>query len=165
MSLIAETERLELRNLSSGDAMFLHQLTSDADVMKYFPKVLSRDETSAMLQQVLEQYAKYGYCFWKVMRKPTAEFVGIAGILHQEIEGNVEAEVAYRIAKKQWNNGYATEAAAACVKFARTTLGKTRLISIIHPQNRPSIRVAQKLGAQKERPISFVGTEHDVYVY
>jgi len=165
MSLIAETPRLEIATFSPSDTAFLHQLTGDANVMKYFPKVLSYDETSDMLRKILDQYGSYGYCFWKVMLKINGDFIGIAGILHQEVEGKIEAEISYRIVKKHWNNGYAIEAAEACVKYARTTLGKTRLISLIHPENTPSVRVAQKLGAQKEKSVSFIGTAHDVYVY
>lgn len=165
MTLIAETERTEIAHLCPDDTAYLYGLTSDADVMKYFPHVLNEEETSAMLHKVLDHYTIYGYCFWKILRKPTRDFIGIAGILHQEIDGRIEAEIAYRIATKHWNNGYATEVAAACLEYAKTTLKKTRLISIIHPQNGSSIRVAKKLGARKEKSTSFDGTEHHVYVY
>ncbi len=165
MSLIAETQRLQIVSFSSDDTVPLYELTGDADVMKYFPKILSYDETCQMLEKILDHYQRYGHCFWKVIRKPEARFIGIAGILHQEVQGEIEAEISYRIVRKHWNNGYATEAAKACMKYARTTLGKTRLISLIHPDNRPSIRVAEKLGAQKEKSVSFVGTTHDVYIY
>jgi len=165
MSFMAETLQLKVATFSPSDRAFLHQLTGDADVMKYFPKVLSYDETSEMLRKIVDQYESYGHCFWKVMLKPTGDFIGMAGILHQEVEGKIEAEISYRIVKKHWNNGYGTEAAEACMKYARTTLGKTRLISLIHPENRASIRVAQKLDARKEKSVSFNGIVHDVYVY
>lgn len=165
MSLIAETQRLQIVSFSSDDTAFLYELTGDAGVMRYFPKVLSYDETHQMLEKILDHYEQYGYCFWKVMHKPEAGFIGIVGVLHQEIEGEIEAEISYRISRKHWNNGYATEAAKACKEYARILLGKTRIISIIHPQNEPSIRVARKLGAQKEKSIAFLGTAHDVYLY
>jgi RimJ/RimL family protein N-acetyltransferase len=165
LNLITETERLQIMCFSPDDAKVLYGLTGDTDVMKYFPKILSYVETSQMLRKILDHYEQYGYCFWKVMCKSEAGFIGIAGILHQEIEDNIEAEVSYRIAKKHWNNGYGTEATKACMQYARTVLGKTRLISIIHPENKPSLRVAQKLGAHKEKSVSFIGTIHDVYVY
>lgn len=165
VSLIAETQRLQIVSFSPDDTRFLYELTSDADVMKYFPKVLSYDETCLMLEKILDQYDRYGHCFWKLIHKPKASFISMAGILHQEIEGEIEAEISYRIAKEHWNKGYATEAAKAYLVYARTALGKTRLISIIHPHNKPSILIAQKLDAQKEKSVSFLGTSHDVYVY
>ncbi len=165
MNLIAETERLQIMDFSPDDTESLFELTGDADVMKYFPNVLSYDETHEMLEKILDHYERYGHCFWKVMHKSEVGFIGIVGVLHQEIEGEIEAEISYRITKRHWNNGYATEAARACLEYARTTLGKTRLISIIHPQNEPSLRVAQKLGALKGKSVPFIGTVHDVYVY
>jgi len=165
MSIITETTRLRIVPFCTGDVALLHEVTGDAEVMKYFPKALSYEETSEMIQKILDHYERYGHCFWKIMGKTKGDIIGIAGILHQEIEGDIEAEVSYRIAKGYWNNGYATEAAEACMEYARTSLDKTRLISLIHPENKPSIRVAQKLGARKERSVSFEGTSHDVYVY
>ncbi len=67
MGLVAETERLEIVSFSPSDATVLHELTRDADVMRYFRKVLSYDETSEMLQKILDQYRCYSYCFLKAM--------------------------------------------------------------------------------------------------
>ena len=47
--------------------------------------------------------------------------------------------------------GYATEAAVACRDYARTALRVSRLIAIIHPDNRPSQRVAEKIGLRPEK--------------
>jgi RimJ/RimL family protein N-acetyltransferase len=162
---IAETQRLEMVEVAIGDIDLLYQLTGDKEVMKFFPKILSYDETKQMIYKILDHYEKYGYCFWKVLLKPKGEFVGIAGVLHQEIDGAVETEISYRIRPEHWNNGYATEAAQACKEYAEDTLGKKRLVSTIHPQNNASKRVAQKLGAKKSKSVLFMREEHEVYVY
>lgn len=145
------------------DQVFL--LTGNEKVMEFFPKVLSYEETQKMIQKILHQYTEYGYCFWKVLLKPVDQFVGIAGLLHQEIDNQQETEISYRILPEHWNKGYATETAKACREYAETELGKKRLISLIHPQNIASIRVARKLGAEKTKSIVFMEEEHDVYVY
>jgi RimJ/RimL family protein N-acetyltransferase len=54
-----------------------------------------------------------------MVSKAKGEFIGIAGILLQEIENEIETEISYRIDRKYWNNGYATEAAIACLEYAR----------------------------------------------
>lgn len=118
-----------------------------------------------MICKILEHYKKYGYCFWKLQAKTNGQFIGIAGLLHQDIEGQEETEISYRIIREHWNKGYATEAAQACRKYAQNILGKKRLISLILPKNIASVRVAQKLGAKKEKSVLFTGKEHDVYVY
>ena len=165
MRPIAETQRLEMVAMTIRDIGLLYQLTGDSEVMKFFPSVLSYHETEQMIHKILDHYERYGYCFWKVLLKPKGEFVGIAGLLHQEIDGEVETEISYRIRPEHWNNGYATEAAQACKEYAENTLGKKRLISLIRPQNSASKRVAQKLGAKKAKSIIFKGKEHDQYVY
>lgn len=165
VNLRFSTPRLQVVDFTADDVGLLHQVTGDAEVMRHFPKPLSLAETSALLQKILEHYRLYGYCFWKMQHQNGLDFVGTVGILHQEVEGRVEAEVAYRTAKQYWNQGYATEAALGCIRYARESLGKPRLISLIRPVNGPSIRVAEKLGARKEKTLDFKGYSHDVYVY
>jgi RimJ/RimL family protein N-acetyltransferase len=99
------------------------------------------------------------------MLKGSDEFIGIAGLLHQIVNEVIEIEIAFRIRKENWGNGYATESAIACKKYAQNILGCKRLISIIHPENMNSIRVAQKLGAKRECSMIFDGVNHNVYVY
>ena len=100
-----------------------------------------------------------------MLLKPSEQFIGIAGLLHQEVDNEKETEISYRILPEYWNKGYATEAATACKKYAEAELKRKRLISLIHPQNIASIRVATKLGAKKTRSIIFIGEEHGIYVY
>lgn len=165
MRLITETSRLKLVEVISTDCDLIFKLTSNEKVMKYFPGVLNYDETLEMMQKILNQYAEYGYCFWKVLLKPDDQFVGIAGLLHQEIENVPAVEISYRILPEYWNQGYGTEAAKACKSYAEIKLKKNRLISLIHPLNEASVRVASKLGAAKYKSIIFMGETHDVYVY
>ena len=165
MQLITETSRLKLVEVTDHDINLIYLLTGNEKVMEFFPSVLSYDETLKMVQMILHQYAEYGYCFWKVLLKPDDQFVGIAGLLHQVIDNEIETEISYRILEEHWKKGYATEAAKACKEYAETKLGKKRLISLIHPQNDASIRVATKLGAKRTRSVTFLGEEHDVYVY
>ena len=165
MKLIAETARLKLVELTERDVDSVFLLTQNEKVMKYFPSVLTYKDTERMVQKVLSQYAEYGHCFWKVLLKPNDQFIGIAGLLHQEINKEPETEISYRILPEYWNKGYATEAAKACKKYGETELKNKRLISLIHPQNEASIRVASKLGAKRSRSVIFIGEEHGLYVY
>ncbi|MFO7963084.1 MAG: GNAT family N-acetyltransferase [Desulfobacterales bacterium] len=165
MNLISVTQRLKVAEVTIDDIDLLYQLTGNKDVMRYFPKILSYDETKQMIRKILDHYKKYGYCFWKVLLKPKDEFIGIAGLLHQKIDGKVETEIAFRISPEHWNNDYATEAAKACKDYGETVLRKKKFISLIHPKNNASKRVAQKLGAKRSRSVIFMGHEHEVYVY
>ena len=62
-----------------------------------------------------------------------------------------------------WGNGYATEGARAALAYAFNTLEKDRVISLIHPENRASIRVAERIGEALQGRVEVLRTEHLVY--
>ena len=84
--------------------------------------------------------------------------------------GHAETELGWTLAQAHWGHGYATEAARAARDWGYAERGVGRLVSLIHPENRRSIRVAEKLGASKERSIEmpsgpaamWVHPRHDV---
>lgn len=165
MQSIIETSRLRLVEITQDDCSLLFKLTGDQHVMRFSHGTLSYDETREMIQKIHNQYDLYGHCFWKVLLKPDELFIGIAGLLHQEIDNISETEISYRILPEHWNKGYATEAAKACKDYAEQILGKNRLISLINPENVASIRVAEKSGARNSTSVDFMGVKHDIYVY
>ena len=80
-----------------------------------------------------------------------AGVVGGLATFYQQIDGVTDVEVGYHVRAELQGHGYATEAAAACHAYARDVLGVRRLIAIIHPDNVPSQRVAEKIGLAFER--------------
>ncbi len=165
MKVITETPRLIIAKIDRNDAGSLFQLNSNRQVMRFFPKILNYDENRRMIEKILDQYEKHGYCFWKLLLRNGKTFIGIAGLLHQEIDGNVETEISYRIKPEYWNCGFATEAAQACKDYAEKILCRNILISIVHPENIASKCVAEKLGAKKTNITTFMDMEHEIYVY
>ena len=81
----------------------------------------------------------------------SGEFVGDCGLTPQQVDGVTEIEVGYHVRAALQGRGLASEAASACRDHARDVLGIERLIAIIDPRNRPSQRVAKKLGLVVER--------------
>jgi RimJ/RimL family protein N-acetyltransferase len=82
----------------------------------------------------------------------------------QIVDGVTELEVGYHVMPALQRRGYATEAAAASRDFARSVLGATRLVAIIHPDNRPSQRVAENIGLRPEKRTTVHGGR-DVIIY
>ncbi len=76
--------------------------------------------------------------------KESGEFIGQCGLLIQTVDKIQELEVAYSLLQKHWNNGYATEAAKACIDYVFKNKLRESLISIIHVNNIESQRVALK---------------------
>ena len=73
---------------------------------------------------------------------------------HDDGESIVALAESFGVTRKtiyKWMDRYATEGAAACRDFARYVLGAKRLVAIIHPDNRPSQRVAEKIGLRPEK--------------
>jgi RimJ/RimL family protein N-acetyltransferase len=127
----------------------MFKLGSDPDVIKY-ADTPARDleEARERLEQgPLFDYEKYGYGRFAVELKETGKVIGFCGIKYlPEID---LPEVGYRYLKEYWGRGIGTEAAKACVEFAREDLKITKLVALIIPENIASIKVAEKLGMSK----------------
>ncbi|MFT4970415.1 MAG: ribosomal-protein-alanine N-acetyltransferase [Chitinophagales bacterium] len=84
-------------------------------------------------------------------------------MLAQEVDGINELEVAYRINDQYWGNGYATEATKSCMDLSQDFLRATSIISIILPENRSSVRVAEKNGLIVEKESLFHAYQVQIY--
>ena len=161
--LVLETARLLLRELESEDLGFLASLLGDAEVMRHYPKVCSREEARAWLNRQTERYARDGHGLWLVVLKETGEPVGQVGVLEQDLGDMVETEVGYLVARLHWRKGIAFEAASACRDYAFVQLGRRHVISLIRPENLNSEGVARKMGMVPERTILWREFTHVVY--
>ncbi|HVF44658.1 MAG TPA: GNAT family N-acetyltransferase [Pyrinomonadaceae bacterium] len=144
-----ETERLVLRMFRESDTDAYAEMLGDAEVMRFLGgKVMSRQEAWRNMAMVLGHWQLRGYGFWAVEERASGELVGRVGCWRPE--GWPGLEVGWTLRRAYWGRGYATEAARASVAYAFTTLGQTRVISLIDPNNANSIRVAERLGERPE---------------
>ncbi len=160
---ILETDRLRLRRITMADLDDIHAIWGDPEAMRLFPRTLDRDEVREWIERNLTRYAETGHGVWAVIRKEDGQFVGDCGLVIQDVNGTPELEVTYHFLPRFWGHGYASEAARGCMDHARDTLGRTRLISMIRPENLASRRVAERNGLQIEREVDWRGYRHLVY--
>ena len=161
---VLETSRLFLRELSHvADGEFIARLLSHPEVMCYWPAPFTREEADAWIEKQLGRYERDGCGYWLVSLKETAEPVGQAGIMMIELDDVIEPGLGYIIDYNSWGNGFATEAAAACVGYAFNTLGCDRVVAPIRPANVASAHVAEKIGMIQEMTTMFAGLEHLIY--
>ncbi|MCB1060491.1 MAG: GNAT family N-acetyltransferase [Calditrichaeota bacterium] len=159
------SERIRFAPLTLDYLDVMCDLHGDAEVMRHYPNVFTREETQQWIERSLARMERDGHSFYALESLETGEFLGQCGILLQEVEGVFEAEVGYLLMRKHWHKGYATEAARHCRDFARSRFCYKRVISLISPENIPSQNVAKRLGAGIEKRIIKWDLPHDVWLH
>jgi len=148
MSQILQTARLTVRELVPTDLDFMAEMLADAEVMRYYPKRLTRDLSSDWIERQIARYMNDGYGLWLAEERNSGKPVGQVGLVRQQINGADETEVGYMIHKPYWRHGFATEGALACRDYAFNTLNKPRVISLVREDNAASRGVAENLGME-----------------
>jgi [ribosomal protein S5]-alanine N-acetyltransferase len=156
---VAETERLRLRDQAAEDIAFFAEMLGDPDTLVHWPRPLTYEEAERWIAQNQRRYAEDGFGWWAVELRETGELLGDCGLATYQIDGRSEVELGYHFHRRHWGNGYATEAAAACVDIARAR-GLTRLIALILPANEASQRVAARVGFAPERDVMHANMHH-----
>lgn len=142
-----ETDRLKLRQWLPSDYAAFAELNADPEVMEYFPNTLSLTESNAFAKKIETIISNQAWGFWAVELKSTKSFIGFVG-LHQanpELPFSPSVEIGWRLSKKYWNNGYATEAARTALKFAFEILNLNEVVSFTSLKNKRSEAVMQRL--------------------
>lgn len=160
---VLTTPRLILREMTGADLDNLAALFGDEEVMRYYPKPMTRDEARSWIEWNQRLYRRHGFGLWAMALRDSGEFAGDCGLTPQYVDGIREIEVGYHVRTSLQGQGYATEAAAAARDFARDTLFLTRLIAIINPANVPSQRVAEKIGLRPEKHATVFGSDQLIY--
>lgn len=145
-ALLLKTERLYLRELKPSDRDDLAAVLCDPLSMVYYPAPFTRQQVEDWITWNIENYKKYRHGLWAVMLKENNVFLGDCGITMQDIDGELLPELGYHINRKYCGNGYATEAATVCMKYAFDTLDYQSLFTYTKHDNIPSRRVAEKIG-------------------
>jgi [ribosomal protein S5]-alanine N-acetyltransferase len=163
MSQILQTARLTVRELVPTDLDFMAEMLADAEVMRYYPKRLTRDLSSDWIERQIARYMNDGYGLWLAEDRNSGKPVGQVGLVRQQINGADETEVGYMIHKPYWRHGFATEGALACRDYAFNTLNKPRVISLVREDNAASRGVAENLGMEVVGRAPYGGAESLVY--
>jgi RimJ/RimL family protein N-acetyltransferase len=143
-----DTSRLRLRQWCSADREPFAALNSDPRVMEFFPALLSRAESDAIADRCQSLIAERGWGFWAVESKNTGEFIGFVG-LHTPTDAlpfSPCVEVGWRLDRKHWGKGYATEAARAALRVGFVQLTLSEIVSFTSVGNIRSRAVMERLG-------------------
>ena len=165
MKVILETDRLLLREYVEDDAEAFFRLNSDPEVLRFVPDkwLLNVEQARQILvDHPIADYRKYGFGRGACILKSTGEQIGFAGLKYLEEFG--EVDVAFRLMRTHWGQGFATEAALASVRFGFADLGLKRIIGLVMPENIASVRVLEKTGLRYAETVTFWGSQFSKYV-
>jgi RimJ/RimL family protein N-acetyltransferase len=144
------TERLLLRGWRDEDFEPFAEILGDPAVARGLGKEAGMTPSEAWRDMALMagHWALKGYGNWVLEERDTGELVGRAGLYFPP--DWPEMEVGWTVSRRHWGKGYAPEAGRAAAAWAHDELGVRHIVSLIHPSNQQSIRVAEKLGETLE---------------
>lgn len=161
--IVIETPRLILRQLTLEDVEDLANIYADPVVMKFYRSTITYEQTLQQVESIISKYEQRGWSLWATIHKAERKFIGRCGLAPQQVDGQLEVEVGYLLAKEYWGQGLATEAAIACRDYGFEKLGLNRLISLIDPENIASQKVAIKNGMKYDKDAQMWGKIVRVY--
>jgi RimJ/RimL family protein N-acetyltransferase len=141
-----ETPRLLLRPPRLDDLDPLAEMMLDEESARFIGGTSPRSMTWRALMTMIGSWHAHGFAMFSVIEKETGRWVGRLGPWMPE--GWPGPEIGWAVVRDRWGRGYAVEGATATTNWAFDTLGWTRVIHSIAPQNRASQRVAEKLGSR-----------------
>ncbi len=155
MFLLPTTPRLTLRPFTPADLEWFVALYADPEVTRYLGGIRDRAAAADLLQhRILRYYDEHpGLGIWLTIERSTGERVGFHLLNH--IQGETIVQVGYALLKPAWGKGYATEMAAAVVRYGFIDLQLPRISAMTNRPNVASQRVLEKIGLQRRGERSF----------
>ncbi len=168
MKIFVETNRLLLRELLPQDVTGMFELDSDPEVHRYLgdSPVLDKEQIVEVISFIRQQYIDNGIGRWAVVEKATNNFIGWAGLKYvtETINGHTNYyDIGYRIIRKYWGQGFATEAAVASLNYAFETLKADAVYALTDCNNIASGRVLEKAGLKFVEKFELGGVIHHWY--
>jgi len=158
-----ETDRLILRMFRESDLDAYADMCGNPEVMRYIGDglPLARPMAWRKMAMMIGHWSLRGYGLWGVEERSSGHLVGNAGFWNPE--GWPGFELGWTLRRSFWGRGYATEGAKKALQFAFTELQQPHVISLIHPDNASSIRVAQRLGERHDGSTEVMGKPASIY--
>jgi RimJ/RimL family protein N-acetyltransferase len=143
--------RLGFRTWTLADLPAMAAINADPEVMTYFPGVQSEEDTLAFIGRMQAQYGAKGFCYFAVERLDNGAFIGFTGLAVPGFAADFMPciDIGWRLARKEWGQGFATEAATCCLDFAFEHLGINEVYAMAPAVNTRSEQVMKNIGMDK----------------
>lgn len=168
MKIFAETERLILREIVPTDIDGMFELHSDPEVHRFLGNktIASREQAKNIINFVRQQYVDFGISRWAIIGKKTDEFIGWAGLefVTEQINNHTKFyDLGYRLIRKYWGQGIATETAIASLDYAFDKLTADEVFARADSENIASDKVLKKVGLKFVETFVIEGVKHNWY--
>jgi ribosomal-protein-alanine N-acetyltransferase len=168
MEIFAETERLILRKILPTDVDGLFELDSDPEVHKYLGgnPVADKNQIIGQIAYIRQQYIDHGIGRWAIIDKKTNDFMGWSGLKFVvELTNNHKNfyDLGYRLMRKYWGQGIATETALASLAYAFDQLSAKEVYAMAHCENDGSNKILKKVGFNLVERFDHMGIDHNWY--
>jgi RimJ/RimL family protein N-acetyltransferase len=142
------TDRLVMRRWQDSDREPFAELNADAETMRFFPNILNRQESDALIDRIEDRFETQGFGLWALEIAETGQFIGFTGLnpMPDDVPGAGGMEVGWRLAREAWHHGYATEAAGVALDVWFEKSKMTEIFSMTSVLNEPSQAVMRRLG-------------------
>jgi 3-dehydroquinate dehydratase/shikimate dehydrogenase len=152
-----ETARLHLRQWREKDMIPFASLNADPRVMEFYPALLKKEESDAMVQRLYKSITENGWGLWAVEKKDDRDFIGYVGLSRPSFDAHFTpcVEVGWRLKYEVWGRGFAPEAGRECLRFGFQELILPEIVSFTAKINTRSIRVMEKLGMEHSEEDDF----------
>jgi RimJ/RimL family protein N-acetyltransferase len=163
MQIHLETARLVLRCFTLDDVANLVALDSDPAVMRYLSGGIPTPRAAlatTILPAFLRSYDRFpGFGVFAAHEKASGGFIGWFALRPPAGAGPEHAELGYRLIRRVWGQGLATEGALALIHQGFTALGVQRISATTYQDNMASRRVMEKAGMTFTRAFRFTAAD------
>lgn len=168
MKIHLETDRLLMRDLMDEDVHGLFAMDSDAEVHKFLGNkpIATIAEAQKYIDFIKQQYVENGIGRWAVVEKKSGDFIGWSGFKYNTEVLNSRTnyyDIGYRLIKKYWGKGYATETAVASLQHGFAELDYGEIVGIADVANTASNIILQKIGLIKRNEFTHEETLLNFY--
>jgi RimJ/RimL family protein N-acetyltransferase len=168
IDVFIESERLRMRPFREDDEALLLEIDSDPEVMKYltYGRPSTPEEGKVYIKRIMTVQKRHrdrlGY--WVAYEKESGQPIGWFHFrpCKQDIYNTDRIELGYRLMRRFWGKGYATEGSRALIEYGREVLGTKEVFAQTLVENSGSQKVMKKLGMIFEKQVSFDSLQHGI---
>lgn len=163
---ILETERLTIRHFTLDDAEFILRLLNEPSFITNIADrgVRTVEQAATYLREgPMKSYQVHGHGLCLVSLKGSLQPIGMCGLIKRERLEDVD--IGYALLPEFWSKGYALESVSAVLEFGRRSLGLTKVVAIVNPDNEASKKVLTRVGFLFSRFVQMEPNAPEVALY